>query len=253
MIRYEINPKYSSLKDEILQIPGRFETEGEVIHALRNVIKVITVGGIRMNVKSFKVPHLINRFAYAYVRKSKAERSFEYGNKLLALGVNNPEPVAYIVYRTFPGITRSYYISLQQEYDFTFEGLIKQQPENMEPILRAFTRFTYNFHTQGVYFVDHSPANTLIRRMPDGQYSFSLVDLNRIKFMKISPYAGLQNFYRLHMTDAMIRIVADEYATLCGADKEAMTLKLTEWIHAHDEQVRKKRIAKGLSPDYLSD
>lgn len=250
MIEYKINPKYICLKDEILSIPGRFEQEGEVIHAFRNVIKIITVGGIKMNVKSFKVPHFINRFVYAHLRKSKAERSFEYGNRLLALGVNNPEPVACIIFRTLAGINKSYYISLQQDYDFTFEGMARQHPQDMEAILKAFTHFTFDFHSKGVYFVDHSPANTLIKRMPDGTYYFSLVDLNRIKFEKISPYSGLRNFYRLHTTDDMIRIIANEYAELWHADKEDMVRQLEVWTHAHNESVRRKRIANGLSPDY---
>ena len=72
MIDYQINPKYKSLEKAILDIPRRFDREGEVIDNKRNVIKILEVEGERFNVKSFKTPNVINQFAYAYVRKGKA-------------------------------------------------------------------------------------------------------------------------------------------------------------------------------------
>ena len=211
MIDYQINPKYKSLEKAILDIPRRFDLEGEVIDNKRNVIKILDVEGERFNVKSFKKPNVINQFAYAYVRKGKAQRSFEYANTLLERGVDTPEPIAYIVYRNIFGVTRSFYISRQEEYDYTFRDLRVKRPADLEFILREFTRFTHYFHSQSVYFVDHSPGNTLIKRTSNGM-EFSLVDLNRVKFMHISPFVGLKNFYRLNATDDMIEIIADEYA-----------------------------------------
>ena len=43
MIDYRINPKYKSLEKAILDIPSRFDLEGEVIENNRNVIKVLDV------------------------------------------------------------------------------------------------------------------------------------------------------------------------------------------------------------------
>ena len=51
---FKINPKYKELEKEILQIPSRFDSEQEVLEKDRNVIKVMIVGGMRLNVKSFK-------------------------------------------------------------------------------------------------------------------------------------------------------------------------------------------------------
>ena len=200
MIDYQINPKYKSLEKAILDIPRRFDLEGEVIDNKRNVIKILDVEGERFNVKSFKKPNVINQFAYAYVRKGKAQRSFEYANTLLERGVDTPEPIAYIVYRNVFGVTRSFYISRQEEYDYTFRDLRVKCPADLEFILREFTRFTYHFHTQSIYFIDHSPGNTLIRREGE-RVHFMLVDLNRIKFMTISPLVGLKNFYRLNRSE----------------------------------------------------
>ena len=71
-----------------------------------------------------------------------------------------------------------------------------------------------------------------------------LVDLNRIKFMNISPFVGLKNFYRLNATDDMIDVIADEYARLTHSDAVEMTRLLKEWTHAHDEQVRRRKAKK---------
>lgn len=244
MVKYVINERYAHLKDEILAVPVCFDKTGEVVHDYRNVIKILDIAGIRLNVKSFKTPHIINRIAYAYFRKSKAQRSFEYALKLQRLGINTPEPVAYIVYSDVWGITRSFYLSLQIACDFTFKGLTEQQPADLEVILRAFTRFTHDFHRKGVYFIDHSPGNTLIERLPEGGYRFNLVDLNRIDFKTISPDEGLRNFYRLNADDNMIRIMADEYALLTHGDKADMTAKLMAWTNTHNRKVQEKRARK---------
>lgn len=55
-MHYEINPEYRYLEKEILNIPERFQREGEVIYKGRNLLKVLEVGGIKMCVKSYKKP-----------------------------------------------------------------------------------------------------------------------------------------------------------------------------------------------------
>lgn len=243
MMDYQINSKYKSLEKAILDIPRRFEEEGEVIENNRNVIKILEIEGVRFNVKSFKRPNIVNQFVYAYIRKGKAQRSFEYANILLEREVETPEPVACIVYRNIWGVTRSFYVSRQEEYDYIFRDLREKRPADMEFLLREFTRFTYHFHSRSIYFIDHSPGNTLIRREGKG-VKFMLVDLNRIKFMEIPPLVGLKNFYRLNATDDMIDIIADEYARLTRSDAGEMTRLLKKWTHAHDEQVRRRKAKK---------
>lgn len=244
MIISEINPTFKHLQEDILTLPERFKEEGKVLEKDRNVIKILNVKGIDVNVKSFKVPNLINRFAYAYIRPSKAERSYKYAKLLLEKQIGTPTPIAYMIQRNWFGITHSYYISLQQEYDFLFRDLKILQPDHLEQILREFTRFTYHFHTQGIYFIDHSPGNTLIKKVND-HYEFYLVDLNRIKFMNIDPLTGLKNFYRLNATDKMIEIIAHEYALLTHSDPENMTSLLKEWTHTHDAKVLERKRRKG--------
>jgi len=127
-VNYHIASTYQDKADRILDIVTHFESQGNI------------------NIKSFKVPNLINKIAYRYFRTSKARRSFEYGNQLLENGVLTPAP----------------YVG----------------DENM---LSAFAKFTYGLHQKQIHFLDHSPGNTLIVIKDDG-YDFYLVDLNRMEF-----------------------------------------------------------------------
>lgn len=239
-----IHPDFEQYREEIMTLPVRFEREGETITAARNIIKTMSLRGIPVNVKSFKKPHLLNRLAYAYIRPSKAERSYKYAELLLANRIATPQPIAYIIRQNLFGILQSYYISLQQEFDFEFRALRIQNPPDMEQILREFTRFTHHFHSCGIYFIDHSPGNTLIHRAGN-HYDFYLVDLNRIKFMHIDPFTGLHNFYRLNATDGMIDIIADEYAHLTNSNPQQMAAQLKEWTHDHDQKVMERNRRKG--------
>ena len=88
-----------SFKEEVAKMIHNFNgIEGGV--GIRNVIKIISIDAIDLNIKAFKIPNLINQFAYRFIRKSKAQRSFEYANKLIDLQVGTPKPIAYFEYRT---------------------------------------------------------------------------------------------------------------------------------------------------------
>lgn len=241
---WHIAPAYRHLEKEILQIPLCFQETGEVISSARNVLKRMEIGGIPMNVKSFQLPHWINRIAYAWLRKSKARRSFEYASLLLSKQIGTPEPVAYIEERKGLGLGSSYYICLQLENVRTFKQLTLEKPADWREMLCAFTRFTYDFQQKGIYFIDHSPGNTLIRRTGEGEFRFYLVDLNRMKFRTLDRETGLKNFYRLGMDEEMCAVVATEYARLTGGEVDRMVRQLTSWTLTHNDAVRKKKAKK---------
>lgn len=219
-MKYEIHNKYIHLKEEILAIPSRFEKEMDVIDDYRNVIKIMDIGGLKCNVKMFKPPHLINQIAYAYIRKSKAERSYLNAEILLSNGVLTPDPLAYIVYKNAIGVTRSFYVSVQLDYDFRFRELLQEQPVDLEEILISFTRFTHDFQQKQIFFKDHSQGNTLIKRGRDGSCDFYLVDLNRISYRKLTREEGVLNFSRLGLESYNLDVVATEYARLTGESVE---------------------------------
>ena len=74
--KIEINPDYPAFTSVLQNIPSLFSQHGETIHKARNELKVMELEGVQSVVKAFRVPNFINQFAYAYIRKSKAYKSF---------------------------------------------------------------------------------------------------------------------------------------------------------------------------------
>ncbi len=184
----------------------------------RNKIKTVDLDAFLLNIKSFKKPKFINKIAYQYFRKSKAERSYKYATRLLANGIATPQPVGYYIFSDYLGILDSYYVSEHLACDLTYRELVENAtyPDH-ENILRQFTRFTHKLHEKGVFFKDHSPGNTLIKKNGD-VYDFYLVDLNRMNFMETMSFElRMKNFSRLTPKKEMVAIMSDEYA------------KITEW------------------------
>lgn len=223
-VKYEINPRYIDLKEKILELPERFEKEGEIIYAWRNLIKILELDGLEVNVKSFKIPHLVNRIVYAGLRKTKAERSYRNALRLLSMEIGTPEPIAYIVYQDCKGINRSFYISVQQKCDYVLRDLLEERPVDFNELFRAYVRFVYDFHQKGIYFVDLSTGNTLVTRGVDGKHLFYLVDLNRMTFHKnkLSDFEGMKNFCRIDLNACDLDFIIREYAILCEQAEDVL-------------------------------
>lgn len=249
MIKYKISKYFLSSNIEIFSIITSFQKAGEICNeGNRNTIKIFDLNCKKVNVKSFKVPNIINRIVYQYFRKSKACRSFEYANLLIKKNIKTPKPIAFIENFDFIGLKDSYYICEHLDYDLTFRELIKSNYPDSEKILRQFTKFTFEMHQQGIEFLDHSPGNTLIKKQGGNNYSFYLVDLNRMKFHKrIDFKTRMKNLSRLTPKEEMISIMSDEYAKLSGENKEivfnAMWKATQEFQHKF---YRKKRLKKKL-------
>lgn len=241
-MKYLINEDYSSIESSLLDIPSKFKTTGELLFKHRNIIKTFIVDNKCLNVKSFKIPNVINRFVYKYIRLSKAKRSFIYAQRLLDLGINTPIPVTYIEYFNWFGLKDSFYVSEQLDCDYVFKDIIGKNISDIEDILIAFTKFTHNMHKKGVYFIDHSPGNTLIKITEKG-YDFFLVDLNRTRFLKkeVSLDLGIKNFYRLGSTPEMIEVMSKEYARLRGVDADYVLKKMMTLTMDHNVAVINKK------------
>jgi hypothetical protein len=209
-----INPAYKELSRFAGEVPEIFATEGEPIYKGRNELRLFRTGGKQVVVKSFKVPHLLNRIAYASVRPSKAKRSYLYSLEILTRGFHTPAPVAYI--NEFKGglLTNSFYISEYTEAQSMKNEFCFIYPNTKErsSILRAFAAFTARLHEAHIYHPDYSNGNILYSRGENGELRFELVDVNRIQFRKVGWALGCQSFHRMDLSVEMLEIVAAEYA-----------------------------------------
>ncbi len=247
-MKIQVAPDYN--KRQVLEIIDSFDEKGETFYAKRNTIKIFQVEEEEWNIKSFKIPHLINKIAYRFFRKSKAQRSFEYATHLLQQGILTPKPIAFLEKYTFLGLGNSFYISENLHYDLTFRELIhdKKYPDR-ENILKQFTSFTFQLHEKGIHFLDHSPGNTLIVAKEKQLYDFYLIDLNRMKFGTMDFNSRMKNFANLTLTDDMIAIISKQYAVLYRKDyalvKNTMTeISETTAVKRAKKQAFKKKIGK---------
>lgn len=213
-----LNPKYEHLRAYLGDLERHFE-EGREIYGGRNSIRVCRTEGLELNVKRYGIPALPNRVIYTLFRAPKGLRAFRYPQKLLALGFESPEPVAYLEERRGGLIARSYFISLQCPYRRRLYEWGDAEPAEGNELVRAFARYTARLHEAGVMHLDYSPGNVLFDRV-DGAWHFSLVDTNRMHFGPVSVEQGCANFARLWGQPVLFRLLADEYAAARHADPE---------------------------------
>ena len=221
-----------------------YDTKGEDFgNQDRNSLKLFQLEDQTLNVKSFRIPNFINQIAYRFFRKSKAQRSFEYGKWLQSLNIGTPQPVAYFEFKTPFLFKKSYYVSEQLDCELTYRELTTDfEYPNHEEILRAFTRFTYKLHKKEVHFLDHSPGNTLIKKVGE-DYKFYLVDLNRMEFKPLDFDTRIKNFSKLTTHKFMVEIMSDEYAKASGENyDDIFNLMWTYTEGFQDRYHRKKRL-----------
>lgn len=238
------------MNEELNTIIQNFENSGEIFaDGKRNKIKIFHYQGLIINIKSFKIPILINGIIYKYFRKSKAKRSFENANFLIQKGIGTPKPIAF--YENFSGVflKQSYYVCEHLKPDFVFKNIFENLPNlDEEKMLIGITQFTYNLHENGIEFLDHSPGNTLIKIDSLGNYDFFLVDLNRMNFHENMSFdIRMKNLRKLTPSKEMTQIISKEYARLCNKSEtevfEALWLQTSTFQHKF---LRKQAMKKKL-------
>lgn len=243
----KLHPESYLTISQVNNIINQFQQTGKLIgDGKRNVIKIIEVDNIKYNVKSFKIPNIFNKIAYKFLRKGKAQRSFEYACKLRQIKILTPDPQAYAIENSIL-FGKSFYISEQLDYDFTIRKMIDEpDSEDFEVVVRSFTRFTYNLHEKGIHFIDHSPGNTLIKKVEDS-YLFYLVDLNRMNFKTLDFKTRIKNFARLSPHLNMLDLMSDEYSKLIDKPK----LEVFELMKHYADDFKNKFMRKKRLKNYF--
>jgi hypothetical protein len=243
MKKYIVNKNFMDFEGFLLDIRGRFAQGDSTIHKARNELKIIKYHDRQTVVKSFKTPHLLNRFIYTFFRDTKAKKSYEYS---LRLGDFTPKPIGYIEFYSSYLFKDSYFVSEKFEYDFTIrEPLLDDNFEDKQNILKAFARFTFDLHNAGIFHHDYSPGNILIKKT-NLCYEFKVVDINRMKFYTLDLDDRLKNFSKLWMSDTDMTIVASEYARLIGKDKTLCIDMAIKYSHKLKNKINMKKRLKGI-------
>ena len=250
-MRIIVHPHFIRFQPELINFITHFSSDGLLFgNGNRNKIRLFDLNGKTVNIKSFKVPNIINQIAYKFFRKSKARRSYEFANRLLEYGIGTPQPIAFCENSTFLGIQESYYACEHLQCDLTFRELVEipDYPEHAI-ILQQFMHFCFELHEKGVEFLDHSPGNTLIVKTGPGEYQFYLVDLNRMQFHDQMPFElRMKNLARLTPKKEMIEQMSVYYAKKYTS-KSSDEINALLWLYTEKFQkafFRKKRIKQRL-------
>ena len=247
-INYEITEGYD--KEVLLEVLRNFDKTGESVNEERNRIKRFKIEHNgrekEINVKCFSKKSPLIQFVYKYFKGSKGKISYLYGRRLVELGINTPEPIAYFdeYYDEAVGEKRNFYISEDLKYQFTCRELLwreKLKPEvkeifdrDREKIIGQFAEFTFDLHEKGVEFDDYSPGNVLIRKEDSDRYGFYLIDLNRMTFRKSLDFnARMKNVSRMMEDKEYVEIFSKYYSELYKKPYSEVYDKLYGYINRH--------------------
>lgn len=246
-ILVKINPDFQKFGLFIENLPQIFEEQGQTLRRRRNHIKVIEVGGKRINVKRYRIPpYFFNRIIYVLIRDPKAKRSYDYALKLKSLGFDSPPPLGY--YLEKKGLLLSIcYLATEQEDDVYHLGEFENVSEavSAEAILSEFGRYTAALHKNRIFHHDYSLGNVLFR-FEDGRPRFSLIDINQMSFYKPTFRRCYKCFHRLEISPEHYRVLVDSYADAMNYDKEKMYRKILYHRNNQSKLVESKRWFKSL-------
>lgn len=228
--------------DLLKNIQNYFNTSQDSIHKARNEIKIIDFEGESLVVKSFKIPNIINKIVYTFFRDSKAKKSYENSIKIESFV---PKPIGFIEFKKFGLIHESYFVSENFKYDFTIrEPLLQADFKDKEEVFKAFARFTYKLHEQGIFHLDYSPGNILIKEENE-DYIFKIVDINRMEFKPLGLDERLKNFAKLWAKDEDLKIIVKEYSKLIESDEEGCLRIALKESQAHKDRKNAKKRLRG--------
>jgi len=242
--KYILNSKYLKLFENFtLNIRDYFKENTQTIHKARNELKIINANEMDVIVKSFKVPNLIRRVYYTFFRDTKAKKSYEYSLKIKDF---TPSPISYIEFYESGLLSDSYFVSEKFEYDFTIrEPLLEEEFENRNEVFKAFAKFTFDLHENGILHKDYSPGNILIKKIGTG-FLLKVVDINRMEFKPLSLDERLLNFNKLWAKDEYLKIMINEYARLIDANVDDCVSKAITYNQKHKNKINMKKRLKGI-------
>ena len=241
--KFILNEEFKKFEYFLCNIKQFFKENSNTIHKARNELKVLEHENQKLVVKYFKIPHFINKIVYTFFKKSKAQKSYEYALKIKDF---TPKSIGYIEFYKFGLLDESYFVSEKFDYDFTIrEPLLDINFPNKNEIFKAFAQFTFDLHENGIYHLDYSPGNILIKKENDN-FIFKIVDINRMKFLNMDLEKRAKNFSKLWAKDEDLEFIAKEYAKIYEKNNEEFISKTISFSKKHKAVKNFKKRLKGI-------
>jgi serine/threonine protein kinase len=231
----------------ILNIEDSFFNKDNItLFDKRNIIKIIVFNNKKYAVKSFKIPHNLNKIVYRFFRDSKAKRSYGNSLKLQELNINTPKPIGYVEFNSLFLFKKSFYISEFLDYDFEIRAVFNDlEFKDRKDILKQFIEFTYKLHQKGIYHIDYSPGNILVQK-DNLEYKFYLIDVNRMKFIDFDIDLRAKSISKLTTNIDDNKFIIDYYSQISTLDKNIISKKYSFYLNKEKQYLENKKRLKRL-------
>lgn len=252
--KYTINSKFSNcsaLKDLMQNLPSLFEKEGTLLFKSRNTIKKFVLSdGMEVVVKKYKTPIFIQRVVYSFLRKSKAERAYINAAELMRRGIDTPMNIAWGRVNENGLFHTGYFVSDVNDAPAIENELLGGENFN-RALAEDFAQFVATLHSKGIIHKDLNCTNVIYRPKSEGNYEFSLIDNNRMKFYPYgkepSDMVCMENLTLFTGDMEVLHLVALYYTISRGWERDMVDEILNVKINHDKKWKRKKRILHALS------
>ena len=255
---YTINDKYKDsapLKEFMQTLPSVFERDGLLLFKARNTIKKFVLSdGMEIVVKKYKTPIFIQRVVYTFLRKTKAERAYVNAAELMRRGIDTPDNIAWAQEKVNGLFKIGYFISDVNDAPAIEDELCSGDNFN-KALAEDFAQFVAKLHSKGIIHKDLNCSNVIYRCLSEGNYEFSLIDNNRMKFYPEGKEPPLKTcIHNLTLFTGDLKVlhqVAVYYTVSRNWDQEDMVPKIINAKIVHDKRRKiNKRILHMFSSSH---
>lgn len=234
--------RYRPLLEQLAEsdVPARAR---EIYRARNRVFSLTTDDGGELNIKAFRCPSFPNSYIYTRWRESKASRSYDNSQRLIAMGIGAAVPVGYVEVMESHRLTRSYYVSLQHP------GATVRDWQNIphsDALIDALGALLVTMHNKGVWHKDFTPGNILYTRSAEGKYDFALLDVNRMKFDIHDTATLMTNFKAIHLDDNQMLRLAHAYARHARLDDNTVCQQALKAARAYRQSKARLQCLKKI-------
>jgi len=156
---------------------------------------------------------------------SKAARAWRGALALTHRGLPTARPVAYFEKRRAGFVERSFFLSEKVEGAEEIRGLFRRpSASDLDPLLSALAGHLSLCHEMGILHCDLSDGNVLVKRDETGNFTFHLLDTNRIRVRKkIRVSSRVKNLIRLGIPPSLQKPFLKKYFG-------GRPLEMTSWV-----------------------
>ena len=218
MMKLIINPKYRKDEKMIRDMLSRFDdpSYGVTLRNQRNVIKNIDDKYI---IKKFVKITSANRTIYSFIRKTKAQRSYEYAQKYKNLGIETPDGIAYMETKRNNILRDCYYIYKYSDFKEVAPFLKEPPTPESEKVVLGYIHLIVEMHAKGIEHRDLNPTNILYQvNEKTGEIEYQVLDINRTSFMgkPLTDHQRFGNLLRVCYDDYWFRFIIANYEKEAG-------------------------------------